>query len=118
MLFSESHARPSDAKVVCAVSPSSRLQVLSNGGRENGVATESATDATLSEFAESAVRRYLDDLDGTQCSDLHRLFLQQVEMPLLREVVKHCDGNLSHAAQILGINRATLRKRMAEYRLS
>ncbi len=75
-------------------------------------------ESTLAECAERAICRYLDDLNGTQCSDLHRLFLQQVEIPLLREVVRHCDGNLSHAAQILGINRATLRKRLVDYKLT
>lgn len=86
--------------------------------QRNGAAADGMMEATLSECAERAILRYLADLDGTECSDLHRLFLQQVEMPLLREVVKHCDGNLSHAAAILGINRATLRKRLAEYRIS
>jgi Fis family transcriptional regulator, factor for inversion stimulation protein len=74
-------------------------------------------EPTLRECAQRAIRRYMQDLDGAGCSDLYRLFVQQVEAPLLEEVLRHCDGNLSRAAQILGINRATLRKRMAAFGL-
>ncbi len=88
--------------------------INSDSAADAGVSMES----TLAECAERAIRRYLDDLDGTQCNDLHRLMMQQVEIPLLREVLAHCDGNLSQAAQILGINRATLRKRLNDYQLN
>ncbi len=74
-------------------------------------------EPTLRECAQQAIRRYMQDLDGAGCSDLYRLFVQQVEAPLLEEVLRHCDGNLSRAAQILGINRATLRKRMVAFGL-
>jgi len=93
------------------------LQPTSNIGTDVGAEANGAMESTLSECAERAIRRYLEDLDGTQCNDLHRLFLQQAEIPLLTEVMAHCDGNLSHAAKILGINRATLRKRLADYQI-
>jgi Fis family transcriptional regulator len=76
-----------------------------------------AAEPTLRECAQRAIRRYMQDLDGAGCSDLYRLFMQQVEAPLLEEVLRHCDGNLSRSAQILGINRATLRKRLAAFGL-
>jgi len=43
--------------------------------------------------------------------------LSEVELPLLRTVLEHTEGNQSQAAEILGINRATLRKKLKHYRL-
>jgi DNA-binding NtrC family response regulator len=34
--------------------------------------------------------------------------LREVEKQVIEATVRHCDGNLSHAAKILGINRNTL----------
>ena len=42
----------------------------------------------------------------------------EVEKPLLGEVLEHCQGNLTHAAEVLGMNRATLRKKLDEYNIA
>ena len=64
-----------------------------------------------------AVRRYLHDMDGGEIGDLYEVVLREIEKPLLSEVLRHCDGNQSRAAATLGINRATLRKKLREYGL-
>jgi Fis family transcriptional regulator len=43
--------------------------------------------------------------------------LREIEPPLLVEVMRHYDGNQSRAAATLGINRATLRKKLKQYGL-
>ncbi len=64
------------------------------------------------------VRRYLADLDNTECSEgLYHLVLREVERPMLAEVLKWHDGNQSRAAATLGINRATLRKKLQQHGL-
>lgn len=68
----------------------------------------------LGECVTRAVRRFLHDLDGNGESDLYRLMLSEVETPLLAEVMRHCRGNQSRAAALLGITRTTLRKKLAE----
>lgn len=64
---------------------------------------------------DEAVREYLYQLDGHDCSDLHGLVLSQVEPPLLRAVLDHCQGNQTRAARLLGLNRGTLRKKLLQY---
>ena len=79
-------------------------------------ATESALQPALRECVARAVRRYLQDMDGEAC-DLYALVLDEVECPLLREVMDWAGGNQSKAAAALGINRATLRKKLATHGL-
>lgn len=71
----------------------------------------------LGECAARAVRRYLSDLGDSQAAGLYRLVLAEIEVPLFTEVMRHCGGNQTRAARILGITRATLRKKLAEARL-
>jgi Fis family transcriptional regulator len=44
--------------------------------------------------------------------------LREIEAPLFAEVLRHCDGNQSRAAAMLGLNRATLRKKLKAYGLA
>lgn len=61
---------------------------------------------------------YFDNLDGHHPADLYELVLREVEEPLFRAVMSYAEGNQSHAATILGINRGTLRKKLKEYGLA
>lgn len=72
----------------------------------------------LREYVAKAVRRYLHDMNGADVEDLHDVVLREIETPLLLEVMRHCDGNQSRAADILGMNRATLRKKLKDYGLA
>lgn len=79
-------------------------------------ASESALQPALRECVTRAVRRYLHDMDG-EADGLYELVLGEVEGPLLREVMDWAGGNQSKAAAALGINRATLRKKLAVHSL-
>ncbi|MEO8011854.1 MAG: helix-turn-helix domain-containing protein [Dokdonella sp.] len=72
----------------------------------------------LRECVARAVRRYLADVDSEPSEGLHALVVGEVESPLLREVMAWYGGNQSRAAAALGINRATLRKKLQQYGLS
>lgn len=71
----------------------------------------------LAESVKNAMETYFDDLDGHQVNNLHSLFLEEVEKPFFDVVMKHTKGNLTHAAQLLGLNRVTLRNRLKKYGL-
>ena len=77
----------------------------------------SQTDMPLSVHVEMAVRQYLSALEGEDASDLYELILSQIEKPLLTVVLEFVKGNQSKCAQILGLNRGTLRKKLKTYQL-
>ena len=65
----------------------------------------------------TAVENYLHHLDGHDMSEFFALVMTEVEAPLLEAVLAHANGNQSRAAAMLGINRATLRKKLKRYNL-
>lgn len=81
-------------------------------------APASQPQPALREYVAKAVRRYLHDMNGADVDDLHDVVLREIETPLLLEVMRHCDGNQSRAAEMLGMNRATLRKKLKDYGLA
>ncbi len=72
----------------------------------------------LRDHVANSVRRYLRDLDGCSTTELYEIALRELEIPLFAEVLNHCDGNQSRAAGMLGIHRATLRKKLKDYGLA
>ena len=53
-------------------------------------------------------------LENGETGEIYRAWLERVERPLLETVLSHTDGNQIRAAALLGINRNTLRKKIAE----
>ena len=74
--------------------------------------------APLSTQVKKAVNQYLANLDGYQATDLHAMVLAEVEKPLLEATLQHSGFNQTKTAQILGISRSTLRKKLEQYNIS
>jgi Fis family transcriptional regulator, factor for inversion stimulation protein len=68
-------------------------------------------------YVERALQHYFAQLDGTHPDNLYELVLAEVEAPLLEVVLKIVKGNQTKAAQMLGLNRGTLRKKLKQYNL-
>ena len=75
-------------------------------------------DEPLSECVRSAVDSYFNQLNGHAINDLYQMVLEEVERPLFESVMANTGGNQTKAAQLLGISRSTLRKKLAHYGVS
>lgn len=71
----------------------------------------------LSTCVANALQTYFEQLDGHPAANLYEMLITEVEVPLLKATLEHTQGNQSLAAQILGINRGTLRKKLKQYDL-
>ncbi len=65
------------------------------------------------------VRRTLDgyfrDLDGEKPAGMYEMVMSCVEKPLIEVVLHRVGGNQTQAAELLGLNRNTLRKKIRIY---
>lgn len=88
--------------------------------REPSAAAEGhgEADSILSGHVRSALVDYFARLDGHGATNVYALVLSEVEQPLLRTVLEYCGHNQTQAAQILGLSRSTLRKKMTQYGIS
>lgn len=71
----------------------------------------------LANSVKRSMERYFRDLNGEKPVHLYSMVLREVERPLLEVVMKYAKSNQCRAAEILGINRNTLRKKLKEYGL-
>ncbi|MFN3984761.1 MAG: helix-turn-helix domain-containing protein [Rhodocyclaceae bacterium] len=72
------------------------------------------------EIADSVQRtldQYFRDLDGEKPAAIYDMVIRTVERPMLEFVLRQTNGNQTAAAEILGINRNTLRRKLTEYEL-
>jgi Fis family transcriptional regulator, factor for inversion stimulation protein len=69
-------------------------------------------ETDLARSVRRAVDGYFRDLDGEKPQGVYDMVINCVERPLIEAVLLRVDGNQTHAAEMLGINRNTLRKKM------
>ncbi len=70
-------------------------------------------DMSLEDIVRLKLKDYFRQTGDVEPSDLHSLILERVERPLIELTLERTNGNQLQAAAILGINRNTLRKKMA-----
>jgi Fis family transcriptional regulator, factor for inversion stimulation protein len=71
----------------------------------------------ISDCVKRTLNRYFRDLDGETPHAVYDMVLEAAEKPMLEVVMKHANGNQTVAAEMLGINRNTLRRKLTDYDL-
>ena len=66
----------------------------------------------IADTVRRSLEKYVRDLDGEKPRSVYDMVIRNVERPLLEVVLDRAEGNQTIAAQMLGINRNTLRKKM------
>jgi Fis family transcriptional regulator len=64
-----------------------------------------------------ALEKYFHDLDGERPAPIYEMVVRSVERPMLQTVLARANGNQTQAADMLGINRNTLRKKLTDHDL-
>lgn len=72
----------------------------------------------ISDCVRRTLNRYFRDLDGETPHAIYDMVLACVEKPMLEVVMKQAEGNQTVAAEMLGISRSTLRRKLAEHDIS
>ena len=75
------------------------------------------SDQPIEDCVRRNLENYFQDIDGLEPSGMHTMLIRSVEKPLLQMVMERTNHNQSKAAQWLGLNRNTLRKKLLEHQL-
>jgi Fis family transcriptional regulator, factor for inversion stimulation protein len=89
----------------------------SNNMTKQQVPHEPSRESELAGCVRRVMKQYFRDLDGEQPAAVYDMVLDTIERPLLEVVLTQTNGNQTRAAEILGINRNTLRKKLAQHGL-
>ncbi len=76
------------------------------------------SQAMINDCVRRALEQYFRDLGEQEPAGLHELMVRSMERPLLEQVMARTQDNQSQAAQWLGINRNTLRRKLLEHGLT
>lgn len=79
--------------------------------------SNSTSQISLSDKVTKTLEIYFNNLQEESTCDLYEMVIQQVEKPLIEFVLQKTEYNQTQSAQMLGINRNTLRKKMLKYKL-
>ena len=71
----------------------------------------------IEECVRESLQGYFRDLGGETPDSMYSMVVRLVEKPLLEVVMQQADNNQSRAAEWLGLNRNTLRKKLVEHKL-
>jgi len=74
-----------------------------------------ARESELSSCVRRVMKQYFKDLDGESPIDVYDMVLVNIEKPMLEVVLSHVQGNQTRAAELLGLNRNTLRKKLHQH---
>ena len=71
----------------------------------------------LADCVKRSLERYFKDMDGEKPTSIYEMVLKNIERPMIETVLGKAEGNQSLAAEMLGVTRNTLRKKMQQLRI-
>jgi Fis family transcriptional regulator len=71
----------------------------------------------LADCVKRSLERYFKDMDGEKPTSIYEMVLKNIEKPMIETVLGKANGNQTLAAEMLGINRNTLRSKMQQLRI-
>lgn len=78
----------------------------------------SANEMSLNQMVTKTLEDYFITLEGEQPNEVYKMVMGQVEKPLVEFILQQTDFNQTKAADILGMNRNTLRKKIQQYQIT
>jgi len=84
---------------------------------ENIAMSDTLEALTLRQAVKDTLRNYFTNIGGEQPIDFYSILLEEIERPLLEVLINHTHYNQVKMANILGISRGTLRKKLKQYGL-
>ena len=91
------------------------LQAMAAGSGR--LPAQSRRDEALEDIIETKLSAFVRGMRRGSARDLHPMLISAVERPLIALALKETNGNQIQAAHLLGMNRNTLRKKIAEFRI-
>ena len=96
--------------------------LMADAPSENNATTVTAFSGinhnqSLRDCVDQAMDNYFKHLDGQAVTDVYDMVMAEVEAPMLEVVMKYTRHNQTKAAQVLGLNRGTWRKKLKRYGL-
>ena len=76
-----------------------------------------ARENELASTVRKVMNQYFKDLDGEKCTGIYEMVVAAIERPMLEVVMFQAQGNQTRAAELLGLNRNTLRKKLQQHGL-
>lgn len=98
-----------------AITTSSANEDIANNGQDSFAQNSVPNGQTIRDSVAIAMENYFSHLDGQDVVDVYDMVLAEVEAPLLEAVMKYTRKNQTKAANLLGLNRGTLRKKLKQY---
>ena len=83
--------------------------------RQNAQLQQGKTrDASLESYLEMKMGDFVKDMRNGSARNLHPILISAVERPLIASALRETQGNQIQAAELLGLNRNTLRKKIVD----
>ncbi|MFB3070458.1 MAG: helix-turn-helix domain-containing protein [Nitrospirales bacterium] len=88
------------------------------GDRKAGNPSSARSNVTLEDYVESKFSEFVRAMKASSARSLYATLIRAVERPLIELALRETHGNQIQAAQLLGLNRNTLRKKISECKIS